>query len=54
VKQFVLAEKKGLRWMVIPGEKPQDTFTMRDLGARKNREGLSVGEAVKIILEERQ
>jgi len=55
VKQFVLAEKKGLRWMIIPGEKPlQDTFTLRDLAARKNRDGLSVGEAAKIILENRQ
>ena len=55
VKQFVLAEKKGLRWMVIPGERPlQDAFTLRDLAARQNREGLSVGDAVKIICEESQ
>ena len=55
VKQFVLAEKKGLRWMVVPGEKPShDTFTLRDLAARKNMDGLSVQDAVKTILGERQ
>jgi len=55
VKQFVLAEKKGLRWMVIPGEAPlRDTFTLRDLAARQNREGLYVEEAAKIILENRR
>jgi len=54
VKQFVLAEKKGLRWMAIPGERPlSDTLTLRDLAARKNIDGLSVSEAVKIITEGR-
>ena len=50
VKQFVLAEKKGLRWMIIPGEAPlSDPLTVRDLAARKNSEGVSVAEAVKIM-----
>ena len=50
VKQFVLAEKKGLRWMVIPGGDPLNgPFTLRDLASRKNTEGLSVEEAVNII-----
>jgi len=50
VKQFVLAEKKGLRWMIIPGANPlHDPLTLRDLAGRKNREGLSVTEAVQII-----
>jgi histidyl-tRNA synthetase len=50
VKQFVLAEKKGLRWMIIPGESPlSDLLTVRDLAARQNREGLSVEDAVKIV-----
>jgi histidyl-tRNA synthetase len=50
IKQFVLAEKKGLRWMIIPGEAPlSDPLTVRDLAARQNREGLSVAEAVKMI-----
>jgi histidyl-tRNA synthetase len=50
VKQFVLAEKKGLRWMIIPGESPlSDPLTVRDLAARQNREGLSVAEAVGMV-----
>jgi len=50
VKQFVLAEKKGLRWMIIPGEAPlNDPLTVRDLAARQNREGLSVADAVKML-----
>ena len=50
VKQFALAEKKGLRWMAIPGERPlSDALTLRDLASRKNIDGLSVAEAVKII-----
>ena len=55
VKQFVLAEKKGLRWMIVPGERPlQDAFTLRDLAARKNLEGLSVEEAARVIRGGRQ
>jgi len=50
VKQFVLAEKKGLRWMIIPGGAPlSDPLTVRDLAARQNREGLSIADAVKMI-----
>ena len=50
VKQFVLAEKKGLRWMIIPGADPlHDPLTLRDLAGRQNREGLSVAEAVQVI-----
>jgi histidyl-tRNA synthetase len=50
VKQFVLAEKKGLRWMIIPGADPlRDPLTLRDLTGRQNREGLSVTEAVQVM-----
>jgi histidyl-tRNA synthetase len=50
VKQYVLAEKKGLRWVIIPGNNPlNDPLTLRDLTARKNHEGLSVAEAVNIM-----
>jgi len=50
VKQFVLAEKKGLRWMIIPGARPlNDPLTVRDLSSRQNREGLSLTDAVRII-----
>jgi histidyl-tRNA synthetase len=49
VKQFVLAEKKGMRWAVIPGEDPlHDTVTLRDLAARQNRE-FSFEDAVKTM-----
>jgi len=51
VRQFVLAEKKGIRWVVIPGENPPaDVFTMRNLAGRKNLDGLSVEEAARIVL----
>ena len=50
VKQFVLAEKKGIRWMIIPGANPlQDPLTLRDLHSRQNREGLSVEKIKNII-----
>ena len=50
VKQYVLAEKKGIRWMIIPGLNPMnDSITLRDLAARQNKDGLSVQEVVNII-----
>jgi histidyl-tRNA synthetase len=50
VKQFVLAEKKGLRWLIIPGENPlDDPLTLRDLVKRQNREGLSFPETLAIV-----
>jgi len=52
VKQFVLAEKKRHRWMIIPGADPLCApLTLRDLATRRNREGLSVEEAVNVIRE---
>jgi len=50
VKQFVLAEKKGMRYVLIPGEKPMtDKITLRDLKSRQNRE-LSMDEVINSIL----
>ena len=50
VKQYIFAEKKGLRYVIIPGENPLDgTLTLRDLGGRRNVE-VSVEEAVLRIL----
>jgi len=50
VKQFVLAEKKGHKWAVIPGEDPlRGPLTLRDLVTRQNLEGLSVEEVINII-----
>jgi len=45
VRQFVLAEEKGLRWLIIPGDNPREgPFTLRDLARRANIEGLTVEE----------
>ncbi|MDR1868984.1 MAG: histidine--tRNA ligase [Treponema sp.] len=51
VKQFVLAEKKGMRYVLIPGENPlSGAVTLRDLSARQNSE-LSLEEAIEKIRE---
>jgi len=53
VKQFMLAEKKGHQWMIIPGADPRrEPLTLRNLVTRQNQEGLSAEEAVKIIREQ--
>lgn len=52
VKQFMLAEKKGMKWLVIPGENfPEGSLTLRDLGTRQNREGLSVEDLIALVRE---
>jgi len=39
VKQFVLAEKRGMRYVLIPGKNPlSDPVTLRDLTKRQNTE----------------
>jgi histidyl-tRNA synthetase len=49
VKQFVLAEKKGMRYVLIAADNFQgNTVTLRDIAARKNTE-LSVEEAIGIL-----
>jgi histidyl-tRNA synthetase len=49
-KQFMLAEKKGFRWMIIPGEDPlKDPLTLRDLANRENCEGLNPGDIVEAL-----
>jgi len=46
VKQFILAEKKGMRYVLIPGEDPlSGTVTLRDLASRQNSE-VSIEEAI--------
>ncbi|MCL2070440.1 MAG: histidine--tRNA ligase [Treponema sp.] len=51
VKQFQAAEKKGIRWLLIPdAEKPLDgPITLRDISKRENREGLTIEELVGIL-----
>ncbi|MCL2443711.1 MAG: histidine--tRNA ligase [Treponema sp.] len=49
VKQFILAEKKGIRYVIIPGNNPlSDKVTLRDLSTRQNTE-LSIEEAAAKI-----
>jgi histidyl-tRNA synthetase len=49
-RQFVLAEKKGAKFVIIPGEAPlTGTLTLRELGTRKDRENLSFEEALGIL-----
>ena len=48
-KQFILAEKKGMRYVLIPGENPlDDKLTLRDLASRQNTE-LSFNEVIEKI-----
>jgi len=49
VKQFMLAEKRGLRYVLIPGENPlSGSVTLRDLSARQNTE-LSLDDMIDKI-----
>ncbi|MDR2942494.1 MAG: histidine--tRNA ligase [Treponema sp.] len=49
VKQFVLAEKKGLRYVIIPGKNPpSDPVTLRDISARQNKE-LTIEELIWVL-----
>jgi len=49
VKQYILAEKKGMRYVIIPNENPLDgSLALRDLAGRKNVE-MPIEEAVKLI-----
>ena len=51
-KQFQMAEKKGLRWLIIPdAEKPLAALlTLRDLKKREDHKGLSIEELIKLIV----
>jgi histidyl-tRNA synthetase len=49
-KQYMLAEKKGARWCLVPGGDPlKDPLTLRDLASRRNIEGLSLEDAAALI-----
>ena len=51
VKQFILAEKKGLSYVIIPGENPLgDKLTLRDLAARLNVE-VSLEELIQKLIQ---
>jgi histidyl-tRNA synthetase len=52
VKQYILAEKKGIHWLVIPSGDPlKDPLTLRDLETRQNREGISAEAVIAQIRE---
>jgi histidyl-tRNA synthetase len=49
-KQFVLAGKKGAKWLVIPGDDVlAGHLTLRDLEKRENKEGLSFEETAELV-----
>ena len=50
-KQYQAAEKKGIRWLIIPDkENPTGgALTLRDLSKRENREGLKLEEIIGIL-----
>ncbi|MDR2552953.1 MAG: histidine--tRNA ligase [Treponema sp.] len=51
-QQFILAEKKGIPWVIIPGTEDAggfDRFTLRNIAARENREGLDAETAARIM-----
>jgi histidyl-tRNA synthetase len=47
-KQYMLGEKKGLKWLIIPDEGVSGSLTLRNLETRENREG-KVEELVGIL-----
>jgi histidyl-tRNA synthetase len=49
-QQFMLAEKKGIPWVIIPGEEPGSSpLTLRELAGRRDHENLSFDEALGIL-----
>jgi histidyl-tRNA synthetase len=49
-QQFILAERKGVQWVVVPGEKPAESpLTLRELKTRRDRKDLSFEEAVAVL-----
>ena len=50
-KQFQTAEKKGLRWLIIPDASDPlgSALTIRDLSKRENREGLTLEDVVEVL-----
>jgi histidyl-tRNA synthetase len=48
-QQYILAEKKGIPWMIIPGASPDAPLTLRNLASRENREELSAEQVLEIL-----
>ncbi|GHV16489.1 histidine--tRNA ligase [Spirochaetia bacterium] len=52
-QQFILAEKKGETWVIIPGEGgPAGPFTLREVNTRQDRENLSFEEVLNMVQRE--
>jgi histidyl-tRNA synthetase len=52
--QYSVAEKKGIPWMIIPGDSATvgSGLTLRNLATRENREGLDIGAVVELLKKE--
>ena len=48
-QQFVLAEKKGIPWVIIP-DYQTGRFTLRNIASRENREGLDLEKVISHII----
>jgi histidyl-tRNA synthetase len=48
-KQYMLGEKKGLKWLIIPDEGVSGSLTLRNLETRENREGVRVEDVVGML-----
>jgi histidyl-tRNA synthetase len=49
-KQFILAEKKGIPWLIIPGRAPlSDPLTLRDLKKREDQKDVSIEESIRLL-----
>ncbi|MDL2229633.1 ATP phosphoribosyltransferase regulatory subunit, partial [Treponema sp. OttesenSCG-928-L16] len=54
-QQFIAAEKKGFRWVIIPGENPlEDPVAIRELESRTDRRDLSLEESIRFIAGNQQ
>ncbi|MDR0597042.1 MAG: histidine--tRNA ligase [Treponema sp.] len=48
-QQYMAAEKKGIPWMILPGDTAESGLILRNLGTRENLEGLDIGAIAELI-----
>jgi histidyl-tRNA synthetase len=48
-QQYIAAEKKGIPWMIIPGDSATAGITLRNLATRENREGLDLEALTELL-----
>jgi histidyl-tRNA synthetase len=53
-QQYMAAEKKGIPWMIIPGEGAASGrgLTLRNLATRENRDGLGIEDIAELLIKE--